>query len=199
MMYSYYRFYKPYGFLSQFSDENGNPGLNKILDLKPDIYPVGRLDLESEGLLILTNDKKVNNLLLNPIRQHQRTYLVQVEGIVTQEAMLTLEKGVSLNINKKQYQTLPAQVRCLTNPGNIPERTPPIRFRKTIPTSWIELSLIEGKNHQVRKMTAKVGFPTLRLIRSAIELVTIENLEPGEYKELPGSEFYRLCGLYNPK
>ena len=157
-MFKYYLFYKPFGYLSQFSDEDNNPGLGQILNVEKDIYPVGRLDKDSEGLLILTNDKILNNKLLNPRFEHQRTYAVQVDREITQEAIEQLEKGVDIKLGKTNYHTLPAEAQVIKEPI-LPERDPPVRFRLNVPTSWVEIKLIEGKNRQVRKMCAAVGFP----------------------------------------
>lgn len=169
----YYTLNKPFGYLSQFKYEDGNLGLGNLLNLQQDVYPVGRLDKDSEGLLILTNDKSLTERLLNPKHKHIRTYLVQVEGTVSIEQIAMLEKGVEINVDGKIYKTSSANVNLLeTEPDYVWERIPPIRERKSIPTSWIEIQLTEGKNRQVRKMTAKVGLPTLRLIR-----IKIENLE----------------------
>ena len=174
----YYFIYKPFEMLSQFSRE-GNHQTLADLDFKfqKEVYPVGRLDADSEGLLLLTNDKTLNHKLLDPKFKHKRVYLAQVEGIVTQEAKTILEKGVSITVDGKKHQTLPCSAELLPatfgdEPGDVPERKPPIRFRKNSPTSWIKLTLHEGKNRQVRKMTAAVGFPTLRLIRISCLLYT---------------------------
>ena len=166
--------------LSQFSAEGDKKTLADFLgDISKDIYPVGRLDYDSEGLLILTNDKQLSHQLLEPKFAHHRTYYVQVDGDITDEAIQQLCKGVNINIDGKDYKTKLARARKINEP-ELPERNPPIRFRKNIPTSWIALTLTEGKNRQVRKMTAKVGFPTLRLVRFSIGSVTIENMQPGD-------------------
>ena len=156
--------------------------------IEKNIYPVGRLDFDSEGLLILTNDKELTHRLLDPKFEHQRTYWVQVEGVINDEAIKKLSTGVSININGKQHRTKPAIAKLMTEQPQVPDRNPPIRFRKNIPTSWLSLTLTEGKNRQVRRMTAAVGFPTLRLIRHSIGDVTIEGMEPGSYRELHESE-----------
>ncbi len=180
----YYILHKPYGFLSQFTDEGKWKGLHQILDLPEDVYSVGRLDADSEGLLLLTNDKTINNKLLNPKFKHRRTYAVQVEGALTDEAIYSLESPLKIKAGKKSHRTLPANARLISEPSWLEKREPPIRERKSIPTSWLELTLTEGKNRQVRKMTAAVGFPTLRLIRYSIENLTIDDLKQGEIKEL---------------
>lgn len=169
-----YLIYKPYMMLSQFTQEAPNQITLKDLDANfdKDIYPVGRLDADSEGLLILSNDKSLTDKLLNPKNQHWRTYYVQVDGDITPQAIAELCKGVYIKANKNEapYLTKPAKVEKLdvAAVAFLPERNPPVRFRANIPTSWISISLIEGKNRQVRKMTAAVGFPTLRLVRTSI-------------------------------
>lgn len=186
--------------LSQFSREGEHKTLAELgFSFPKDVYPVGRLDTDSEGLLILTNDRKINKNLLDPENGHKRTYLVQVEGSFSVEAKIMLEKGVEINVNGKLYRTLPAKVEIMDAVENIPERIPPIRYRKNIPDTWIKLTLKEGKNRQVRRMTAKVGFPTLRLIRFSIELFTIENMLPGEVKEVDAHEFYAGLQLYSKR
>lgn len=175
--------------LSQFSREGNNQALADLnFKFPKDAYPVGRLDSDSEGLLLLTNDKSLNHKLLDPKFKHTRTYLAQVEGTFSDEAKKKLEKGVSISVDGKMYHTLPCKVDIVAEPIHLPERNPPIRFRKNIPTSFITINLHEGKNRQVRKMTASVGFPTLRLIRTAIEQIELEGLQPGQVKELMKEE-----------
>lgn len=170
--------------LSQFTREGTHKTLaNLSYSFPKDVYPVGRLDADSEGFLLLTNDKQVNHLLLNPKFKHNRTYLVQVEGVFSEEAKKKLEQGVTISMDGKDYKTLPSKV-ILDKEPNLPERNPPIRFRKNIPTSWIEITLQEGKNRQVRKMTASVGFPTLRLVRIGIEKISLGKMMPGEVREI---------------
>lgn len=181
--------------LSQFSPEGNKPGLGELHAFPKDVYPVGRLDADSEGLLILTNDKSLNHQLLNPDFKHWRTYWVQVDGAITEEARQQLEKGVAIKVNKKNYQTLAARASLMEAPENVPERDPPVRYRKEIPTSWLSLSLQEGKNRQVRRMTAAVGFPTLRLIRVQIETLSLQGMQPGEVRELPKETLYNLLKL----
>lgn len=165
--------------MSQFSPEGEKQTLAHYLShLAKDIYPVGRLDYDSEGLLLLTNDTVLTHRLLEPKFAHKRTYFVQVDGDVSDEAIAQLSNGVIINNNGKDYKTKSAVAKKINEP-EVPERNPPIRYRKNIPTSWLSLTLTEGKNRQVRKMTAKVGYPTLRLIRYSIGKVTIENLQPG--------------------
>jgi 23S rRNA pseudouridine2457 synthase len=170
--------------LSQFSEEGNKKTLSDFFTgLSKDIYPVGRLDFDSEGLLILTNDKSLTHQLLDPKFAHARTYYTQVEGTVTAEAIKKLEAGVTITVDGKSYNTKKAKA-CIIEEPSLPERNPPIRFRKNIPTTWISLTLTEGKNRQVRKMTAAAGFPTLRLVRYSIGKLTIDGLAPGEYVEM---------------
>lgn len=186
--FNYYLIYKPYLMLSQFSREGEKPTLAELNYAFPtDVYPVGRLDADSEGLLLLTNDKQLNHRLLNPKFRHNRTYYVQVDGALTEEACRQLSEGVTISVEGKAYHTLPANATLLDEP-NLPERNPPIRYRANIPTSWLSIALHEGKNRQVRKMTAAVGFPTLRLVRWAIESLTAEGMRPGQVRELSRSE-----------
>ncbi|WP_338869545.1 pseudouridine synthase [Spirosoma sp. SC4-14] len=180
----YFLIYKPYLMLSQFSREGDKPTLADLdYDFPKDIYPVGRLDADSEGLLLLTNDKQLNHRLLNPKFRHNRTYYVQVDGALTPEACRQLSEGVTISVDGKPYDTLPATAIAIPEP-TLPERNPPIRYRANIPTSWLSISLHEGKNRQVRRMTAAVGFPTLRLVRWAIEDLTAQDMTSGEIKAL---------------
>jgi 23S rRNA pseudouridine2457 synthase len=184
----YFIIYKPYNMLSQFSEvPEGTPTLKELYDFPTDVYPVGRLDKDSEGLLILTNDKSLNHKLLNPDFEHEREYWVQVEGIPTKEALQQLEKGVMI----QGYKTKAARAYAFDTPPPMPDRNPPIRYRKNVPDTWISLSLIEGKNRQVRKMTAAVGYPTLRLVRTRIENIRLGSMQPGEVKEISREELYK--------
>lgn len=177
--------------LSQFSREGDKPTLADLdYDFPKDIYPVGRLDADSEGLLLLTNDKQLNHRLLNPKFRHNRTYYVQVDGALTPEACRQLSEGVTISVDGKPYSTLPASAIIIPEP-TLPERNPPIRYRANIPTSWLSISLHEGKNRQVRRMTAAVGFPTLRLVRWAIEDLTAQDMVSGEVKELSRPDIIR--------
>jgi 23S rRNA pseudouridine2457 synthase len=146
-------------------------------------------------LLLLTDDKGLNHQLLNPRFGHQRTYYVQVEGIPTPEALAQLQQGVIIQVDGKSYRTKPALVRLLDQAPILPERNPPIRYRASIPDCWLALTLIEGKNRQVRKMTAAVGFPTLRLVRFSMEKITLDGMEAGEVRELSQELVYRSLGL----
>ena len=181
--------------LSQFSALEGKQTLKDYFDLPIDIYPVGRLDYDSEGLLVLTNDKALNHQLLNPSFAHEREYWVQVDGDPEMDTLKLLEPGVIISVDGKWYKTRPCEVEKWKNPPAVPDRHPPIRYRKNIPATWVKIRLKEGKNRQVRKMFAKIGFPVLRLIRYRIEHISIENLHPGEIKELDKKEIYRSLGL----
>ncbi len=194
-MYNYFIIYKPYLVLSQFTSEDGKQTLKDFFTFPKDVYPVGRLDYDSEGLLILTNDKQLNNALLNPLFKHKRTYYVQVDGAITTEAITALEQGINISVDGKKYTTKPATAIELITPPIVPERIPSIRFRKYIPTPWIALSLTEGKNRQVRKMTAAVGFPTLRLIRFAIENLTIDYLKGNNIVEIDKASLFTLLNV----
>ena len=185
--------------LSQFSSTSEKKTLKDFFDVPPDVYPVGRLDYDSEGLLILTDDKKLNQYLLDPVNEHEREYWVQVEGKISPDAIDKLQKGVAINIHGKIYQIKKCSAKKFFNQPKVSERNPPIRYRKSIPDSWIKLILTEGKNRQVRKMTAAVGFPTLRLIRYRIEKVTLENLFPGEMKSISKQELYNLLQIKKDK
>ena len=160
-----------------------------------DVYPVGRLDKDSEGLLILTNDEKLNHQLLNPDFAHSRSYTVQVDGQMTDEGIEMLEKGISIKVGKAIYNTMPAKAKLLPDDMGLPQRDPPVRYRKLIPTSWIELTLIEGKNRQVRKMCAATGFPVLRLVRTRIERLFLNDMKPGDVKEIEGQNLKELLNI----
>lgn len=161
----------------------------------PDVYPVGRLDQDSEGLLLLTDDGPLQHRLSNPKFQHPRTYWVQVERIPDETALTTLQQGVVI----QGYRTRPTQVRLLPEEPTLPEREPPIRFRKTVPTAWLEMILTEGRNRQVRRMTAAVGFPTLRLVRVRIGELSLEGLAPGQWRSLTSAELTYLRQFGQPK
>ena len=172
---------KPYDVLCQFTDEQGRATLADYIKEK-NVYAAGRLDRDSEGLLILTDDGKLQNKITDPKHKLEKTYLAQVEGEVTSEAIHQLQKGLKL----KDGMTRPAKARIIEEPEWLWPRTPPIRERKHIPTIWIELKISEGKNRQVRRMTAAVGFPTLRLIRWSIGEWELGGLQSGEYKLVDG-------------
>ena len=174
-------FHKPYGVLCQFTPDL--PGQRTLADFgfPAGVYPVGRLDMDSEGLLLLSDEPGFNNRLLDPKTAHPRTYLAQVDGIPTPEAVANLKRG---GILIQGHRTLPCEAHVLENGPQVAPREPPVRFRQAIPTAWLELQLIEGKNRQVRRMTAAVGFPTLRLIRVAIGKLDGAGLAPGTWEEI---------------
>lgn len=170
-------FNKPYGVLSQFTPADGHPGLGDYIPV-PGVYAAGRLDRDSEGLLILTDDGRLQHALTDPRRHKRKTYWVQVEGVPSAQAIARLRQGVDLG----DFRTRPARVRVIPEPEGLWPRNPPIRERRSIPTTWLEIILTEGKNRQIRRMTAKVGHPTLRLIRWAIDRWTLEGLAPGQWR-----------------
>lgn len=179
----YLLFHKPFNVLCQFTKEGMERKTLADFIPVPDVYPAGRLDHDSEGLVLLTDDGVLQHRLTNPKFGHRRTYLVQVEGEVTEAALERLRTGIKV----QDYTTRPAQAQRIQEPG-LEARCPPIRFRQQIPTSWIELTLVEGRNRQVRRMTAAVGFPTLRLIRVAIGPLRIDGLGVGEWRPLSPRE-----------
>lgn len=191
---NYYIIYKPYKMISQFTSSHKKKCLD-VLDFKfpKDVYPLGRLDENSEGLLILTNDKKLNYKLLTPTFEHKRVYLVQLQGIINNEALKQLETGVDIALDSGLYNTKPCKAKQVQKPENLATRGHAVSER--LPTSWIELTLTEGKFHQVRKMTAGVGFPCLRLIRTSIEDVRLENMQPGEVRELKRDAIYKKLNI----
>ena len=172
-------FNKPYGVLSQFTPEGRWQGLRDHLSV-PGVYAAGRLDADSEGLLILTDDGPTQSRIADPRHKLPKTYWAQVEGAPDDAALDPLRRGVDLG----DFVTRPAQARLIEEPAGLWPRNPPIRFRQAIPTRWIELTISEGKNRQVRRMTAKIGFPTLRLLRTAIGEWKLGDLQPGEWKEV---------------
>ncbi len=177
-----YLFNKPFGVISQFTELDGATSLANFISV-PNIYPAGRLDKDSEGLLLLTNNGSLQHKISNPKNKMEKTYWAQVEGIPNQKAITQLKQGIQL----KDGFTLPAKARLIDEDEILPKlwpRTPAIRYRAKIPTSWIELKIKQGKNRQVRRMTAAVGFPTLRLVRYAIGDWTVNNIEPGQYKQI---------------
>jgi len=189
-----YRFWKPYDVLTQFTDRDGRPTLGDYIDVKG-IYSAGRLDKDSEGLLVLTDNGKLDARLTQPKYKHPRTYWAQVERIPDEDALYKLEKGVEI----KGKQTRPAVARLLPGPPDLPPRPVPIRYRKNVPTAWLELTLTEGRNRQVRRMTAAVGHPTLRLVRWAIGPVTLAGLTPGELQPLSSAEIDALWASINAR
>ncbi len=174
-------FHKPYGVLCQFTPDQ--PGQRTLADFgfPSGVYPVGRLDMDSEGLLLLSDEPGFNNRLLDPKTAHPRTYLAQVEGIPGADAISRLSRG---GLEIQGYRTLPCRVRLLEIEPELAPRNPPVRFRQSIPTAWLEMVLTEGKNRQVRRMTAAVGFPTLRLVRVGIGRLETMGLLPGNWETL---------------
>jgi 23S rRNA pseudouridine2457 synthase len=182
--------FKPYDVLSQFTDADGRATLKDYVPV-PGVYPVGRLDRDSEGLLLLTSDGALAHRLTDPRYEHPRTYLVQVERLPGLEALEALRRGVPL----KDGRTRPAEAEVLAEPPSLPDRPVPIRFRKNVPTAWLRLVLREGKNRQVRRMTAAVGHPTLRLVRVAIGPILLGELSPGQWRDLFTDELAALAVL----
>lgn len=186
---STYIIYKPFNMLSQFTREAPHHVTLADLDFSfaKDVYPVGRLDADSEGLLILTDDKRLNARLLNPRNKQPKTYWVQVEGAPTDEDLMPLRNGLSIKIKGKIHRTAPAKAQLLEKNPDLPDRNPPIRVRKAIPDTWLSLTITEGKNRQVRRMCAAIGFPVLRLVRIGIAGFefgkgTLKNLNVGEVR-----------------
>jgi 23S rRNA pseudouridine2457 synthase len=183
-------FHKPYGVLSQFTPEE--PGQRTLAEFgfPPQVYPIGRLDADSEGLLLLSDESELNQRLLHPRQGHRRLYWVQVERIPTADALRQIERGVAI----RGRQTLPCRATLLEPPPVVPPRDPPIRLRKSVPDCWIEIELVEGKNRQVRRMTAAIGHPTLRLIRVQIGEFELGDLAAGKWKRLNSEERTRALG-----
>jgi 23S rRNA pseudouridine2457 synthase len=176
----YYKVFKPFGMLSQFTSEHGDAVLGDLHDFPKDVYSVGRLDKDSEGLLLLTNDNTFKTAMLEPQKETPKTYLAQVDGTPSTEAINLLESGTIVISHKgKKHRVAPAQCEIIP-PPNLPERSKPIRKRKDIPTTWIKLTIIEGKNRQVRKMTAAAGHPTLRLVRWSVHQFNLGDMQPGD-------------------
>lgn len=184
-------FHKPFGVLSQFTPDH--PGQRVLADFgfPPHVYPIGRLDADSEGLLLLSDEKDLVDRLLNPKHEHPRTYHAQVEGIPTEQALARLRAG---GLDLRGHRTAPCRARLLDPAPAHPPRDPPIRVRLSIPDSWVELTLTEGKNRQVRRMTAAIGHPTLRLIRVAIGALPLANLAPGHWAELDARQRRQALG-----
>tara|TARA_B100000767_G_scaffold271568_1_gene297470 strand:- start:1314 stop:1895 length:582 start_codon:yes stop_codon:yes gene_type:complete len=188
-MKKYYLLHKPYGMLSQFTREGGHPSLADVdFKFESDVYSVGRLDTDSEGLLLLTNDKRLNSELLSPENGHPRTYHAQVEGAPDFSDLRTLQNPLMIKIKGKEFKTRPCKASVLEPQPTYFDRIPPIRVRKSIPDTWISITLTEGKNRQVRKMTASAGFPTLRLIRESIGPFKLKDLKAGQVRELSEAE-----------
>lgn len=182
------KFWKPYLVLTQFTDdEDGRETLADYINLK-EVYAAGRLDYDSEGLMILTDDGKLNHMLTHPKHGHPRTYWAQVENIPDETALDNIRQG---GLEIKNYRTKPAMVQRIDEP-ELPDRNPPIRYRANIPDCWLELTLTEGKKRQVRRMTAAIGHPTLRLVRATIGPITLEGLQEGQWQELTSAEMKSL-------
>jgi 23S rRNA pseudouridine2457 synthase len=181
------RFWKPYKVLTQFTDKEGRDTLAKYVKI-PHLYAAGRLDYDSEGLLILTDNGTLQNQLTDPKFEHPKTYWAQVERIPDEAALQTLRDGVDLSDGR----TRPAQARLLELPPSVPSRAEPIRHRENVPTAWLELRITEGRNRQVRRMTAAVGHPTLRLIRWAVGDITLAGLSEGKWEDVPPHELIAL-------
>jgi len=179
-------FNKPFGVICKFSPQPGRPTLADYINV-PDVYPAGRLDTDSEGLLLLTDEGVLQARIANPRHELAKVYWAQVEGVPAEAALTALHDGVDLG----DFTTKPAGARVIDEPANLWPRDPPIRYRARIPTTWLELTLREGKNRQVRRMTARVGFPTLRLVRAAIGSVGIDGLVPGAWRRIdPASPWH---------
>ncbi|MEA3181364.1 MAG: rRNA pseudouridine2457 synthase [Gammaproteobacteria bacterium] len=172
-------FNKPFGVICKFRPEPGRRTLADYINV-PNVYPAGRLDTDSEGLLLLTDDGLLQARIANPRHKLAKVYWAQVEGVPTEAALTSLRNGVDLG----DFRTKPAGARSISEPTNLWPRDPPIRYRAKIPTAWLELTLHEGKNRQVRRMTARVGFPTLRLVRAAVGQVGVDGLAPGKWREI---------------
>ena len=186
--------HKPYGVLSQYTPDGSPNRTLAELGLPPAVWPVGRLDADSEGLLLLTDDKSLTDKLLNPKRHVSKTYWVQVEGIPDAAALQKLRRGVDIRINGKMHHTLPAQVLLLDREPSLPPRVPPIRVRQTVPDCWLEITITEGKNRQLRRMCAAVGYPVLRLVRAGmgpyrLDKPPLENMSPGEVRPFDRLDF----------
>ncbi len=182
-------FYKPYGVLSCFTDPEGHATLAEFIPV-PDVYPAGRLDYDTEGLLVLTSDGSLSHRITDPRHKLPKVYLAQVERVPDDTALETLRKGVLL----QGRRTRPAEVELLPEAPVLPPRPVPIRFRKSVPTAWLKITLREGQNRQIRRMTAAVGHPTLRLVRIAVGPVTLGDLRPGRWRELAATEVAAFAG-----
>lgn len=184
-------FNKPYGVLSQFTPEGKWRALDDFIPVKG-VYVAGRLDADSEGLLILTDDGKLQAWIADPKHKLEKTYWAQVEGVPDEAALDKLRAGIALS----DFTAKPAKVRLIAEPPGLWQRDPPIRYRAAIPTSWLEIRIAEGKNRQVRRMTAAIGYPTLRLIRAAIGAATLDGLALGQWRKIDGS-YQDLQGKFN--
>lgn len=186
--------YKPFRVLSQFSPVVGKTTLADLFPFPKDVYSVGRLDYESEGLLILTNDNYLKSKLINPKENHKKTYFVQVEGIPKKIDIEKLKNDLEIKVKGTIYKVKALAAEAIDEP-KLPDRYPPIRFRRNIPTSWLSITVSEGKNHQIRKMTAKIGFPTLRLVRFSIENLNLNMIEIDKPNYFSQKEIYKFLNL----
>lgn len=197
LQHRYFLVYKPFGTLCQFTREV--PGHVTLRDTFPDlpqqVYPVGRLDQDSEGMLLITDDNNLKNNVISPSNRVRKRYLAQVEGTITAQVLERLGSGVRIRVRKKEYTTKPASVRYLHKEPKLPDRDPPIRYRASIPVSWIEIGITEGKNRQVRRMCAKVGFPVLRLVRVGIGQLELGHMQPGDMIEMGKKDVYSKLGI----
>ncbi len=191
----YYLIYKPYQVLSQFSPKDGKKCLSDYFRFDRDVYSVGRLDYDSEGLMLLTNDNYLKTAVLDPDQKQTKEYLVQVEGDIDESALYSLRKGVTIKLDDGPYTTKPCKAEKLKSEPWLPERNPPIRFRENQPTSWIRITITEGKNRQIRKMAANVGFPALRIVRVAIGEIGLGGLKPGDSKQLREDYVYSQLNI----
>jgi 23S rRNA pseudouridine2457 synthase len=187
-------FYKPYGVISQFTRNGGWRTLADFGPFPDSVYPAGRLDADSEGLLVLTDDNRIKRLMTEPRFMHPRTYVVQVERVPDDAALRKLSQGIVIEGKKTRV----AGVVMLTREPDFPPRPVPIRFRKNVPTSWLQMTLTEGRNRQVRKMTAAVGYPALRLVRTGIGDLSLDGLSPGSWRNLRDEEVRGLLGIMIP-
>lgn len=184
----YLLFHKPFNVLSQFSADGSAKTTLKTFIAVPEVYPVGRLDYDSEGLMLLTSDGLLQHRLSDPKFAHPRTYWVQVENCPTDAQLEPIRRG---GLSIQDYKTRPAQAQLIAPPA-LPDRDPPIRYRAAIPTAWLAMTLTEGRNRQVRRMTAAIGFPTLRLVRAAIGTLQLSDLAPGTWRDLTPAELQSL-------
>lgn len=191
MNYKTYALNKPYGYLSQFTVEHpGQKTLSDLLNVDKNVYPIGRLDKDSEGLLLLSSDPKLNSKILSPHKNIPKTYWVQVEGVIKMEAAARLEKGVEIRIKKKTHHTQPCSVWIDREPPEFWHRTPPIRYRKNQFTSWACVEIHEGKNRQIRRMFAAISHPVLRLIRWKVGRISLANIPHGGYTQIVSTEIF---------
>jgi 23S rRNA pseudouridine2457 synthase len=179
-------FNKPFGVICQFSRSGDKPNLKDFID-RPGVYPAGRLDTDSEGLLLLTDDGILQARIADPAQKLFKTYWAEVEGAAAESDLAALREGLNLG----DFVTQPARARVISPPADLWPRTPPVRFRQSIPTSWLEIAIAEGKNRQIRRMTAKIGFPTLRLVRIAVGDWRLDGLAPGKWHEIPDAALPR--------